>query len=134
MFLKESREELVSKALEYTATTCAKLVIDIESRNRKTSLKYVRRKPKDAGLIPQQEVKRAMLDCIVELEKRLTSMNNEYQQFAVVHSEKMQVMKTYIHQFTNTFDDLEEEEMLPEVKRLKRHLKASGIKIDDAAS
>lgn len=67
-------------------------------------------------------------------------MENVYEQFAVVHSENLaklkddQTMMTYINRFTTAFDDVEEQEMLPEVKRLRWHLKASSIGTDVAAS
>ncbi|XP_044765413.1 zinc finger MYM-type protein 1-like [Coccinella septempunctata] len=127
-FVEESREELVNKSLEYATTTCGEMNIDIESRNRKRVKKMMPgENAQDAGLTPQQELKRSMLECIdkfhVELEKRLTSMNDVYEQFAVVHSENLvrsndETIITHIHQFTATHNDLEEDEMLPEVKRL----------------
>ena len=118
--------------------------IDIESRKRKRVKKMMPGETaKDASLTPQEELKRAMFECIdhfhVELEKRLTSMNTVYEKFAVVHTGNLlkatdEEIVTYAHQFSETFNDVEEEEMLPEVKRLRRHLKASGIKLDIAAA
>ncbi|XP_065653029.1 uncharacterized protein LOC136080340 [Hydra vulgaris] len=105
--------------------------LDIESRKRKQVKKMMPGKiAKDAGLTPQEELKRAMFECIdhfhVELEKRLTSMNTVYEKFAVVHTGNLlkatdEEIVTYAHQFSETFNDVEEEEMLPErSKSLKK--------------
>ena len=66
-------------------------------------------------------------------------MNTVYEKFAVVHTGNLlkvtdEEIVTYAHQFSETFNDVEEEEMLHEVKMLRRHLKASGIKLDIAAA
>ncbi|XP_047141055.1 uncharacterized protein LOC124816079 [Hydra vulgaris] len=143
-FLVENRKVLVHNAVEYATQTCAEIGIDIESRKRKRVKKMMPGKiTKDTGLTPPEKLKRTMFECIdhfyVELEKRLTSMNTVYKKFAVEHKGNLlkatdEEIVTYAHQFSETFNDIEEEEMLPEVKRLKRHLKASGIKLDIAAA
>nr|XP_047143105.1 uncharacterized protein LOC124817292 [Hydra vulgaris] len=143
-FLVESREVLAHNAVEYATQTCAEMSIDIESRKRKRVKKMMRGEiAKDAGLTLLEELKRAMFECIdhfhVELEKCLTSMNTVYEKFAVVHTGNLlkatdEEIVTYAHQFSETFNDVEEEEILPEVKRLRRHLKASVIKLDIAAA
>jgi hypothetical protein len=91
IFLKESREELVEKSLECAATTCAQMDIDIENRSRKRMKKKMPgEKANDAALTPQQKIKRAMLECIdtfsAELERRLLTMENVFETFAVAFS------------------------------------------------
>ncbi|XP_054714780.1 zinc finger MYM-type protein 1-like [Uloborus diversus] len=143
-FFKEARIELASNALQFATSTCVELNIDIESRGRKRFKKIMPgEESKDAGLTPQQEVQRAMLECIdklyVELEDRTTSMERVYEKFAVIQS--MHLLESSDNQLlllskqlTETFDDVQQEEIVPEIKRLRRHLQASGILKEDATS
>ncbi len=79
LYLQDDRKKIVENAIQYATDICDEMNIPIERRGRRQFKKTMPGEiAKDAGLTLQQELKRAMFECVdhfpVELEARSKSI------------------------------------------------------------
>lgn len=94
----------------------------------------------DAGLTLRAELQKDMLECLdrfnIELETRVKSIKDASSLLEVVQSKTLlstntEQLKFAISKFTNLYDEVSETELLLEIPRLRRHLKAANITVSN---
>ena len=96
---------------------------------------------RDAGLSLQEENVRAMLECVdrfhSELQIRSTAIKEIADMFEAVQAKSLlsaseEELLVSVSKLTTFYDELSEVELLKEIPRLRRHLKAADIDLDNA--
>jgi len=141
-FLEENRDELVENALTFSKNFCDKMGIPTEKSKRKSFKKMMPgEEARDEALTLKQELRRCMFQSIdnfrYDLNTRLESVQKIYTIFAAVQSSQLvetniEELPELIKNFSEVYDEVEENEILPEIKRLRRHLQAAKVEIDEA--
>ncbi|XP_077341212.1 zinc finger MYM-type protein 1-like [Lithobates pipiens] len=141
-FLAGQRNEIVEKAIHYATTMCEEMGISMERRGRVKLRKTMPgEKAKDAGLTLPEEIKRAMFKCLdrfyQELEIRTKAIENILSMFAVIQPNTLVVatekdLQNYTSKLTEVFDEFSNEDIYVEIERLRRHLEAAKISIEEA--
>ena len=144
LFLRDQRNEIVEKAIVYASRQCEEMGISTEGQER---IKRKKRMPgelaRDAGLTPQDEMRRSMFECVdrfsQELNVRSEAMNEILSTFAAIQPHNMlsaneEQLQNSISSMTNIFNEISEEEVKVEIMRLRRHLEAAQITNEDANS
>uniref|UniRef100_A0A8C5PE46 TTF-type domain-containing protein n=1 Tax=Leptobrachium leishanense TaxID=445787 RepID=A0A8C5PE46_9ANUR len=141
LFLYEERSHLVEHAIHCALLKSEEYGIAIERRAR-----FKKRMPgersTDAGITSmREENKREMLECIdrfhCELQIRSGAMKKVAGMFESVQAKSLicaaeQELKMSIPKLTTFYDEVSESELLLEIPRLRRHLKAANINLDRA--
>nr|XP_033788702.1 zinc finger MYM-type protein 1-like [Geotrypetes seraphini] len=135
LFLEDQRTEIVEKAINYGTTKCKDMDIGIEKR-----IKFRRRMPgettKDAGLTLTEETTRAMFECLdrfhQELETRSKAMDQIMSMFAIIQPFSLifaeeENLRKILPNITEIYDEFSGEDIILEIFRLRRHLKAAGM-------
>ena len=98
-------------------------------------------KARDAGLTLQEECRRGMAECIdrfqSELKARSEAMNEINDMFEAIHAKSLicgteEELRESIPKLTNFYDELSEPDLLMEIPRLRRHLKAADVNEENA--
>ncbi|CAH2295746.1 zinc finger MYM-type 1-like [Pelobates cultripes] len=141
-FLADQRSEIVEKAICYATTTCKEMEISMERRGRVKLRKTMPgEKAKDAGLTLPEEMKRAMFECLDhfhhELEIRSQAIEKILSMFAVIKPSSLVVatekdILNYTPKLTEIFDEFSNEDIFREIERLRRHLEAAKISVEEA--
>lgn len=97
---------------------------------------------RDAGLSIQEEVRRSMFECIdrfiQELSQRYTAMKEINKIFQIVETKFMleasnDALAIAAHNLMDVYDEFDEEQVLLEIKRYRRHLCATETSVDIAS-
>lgn len=140
LFLHEERNHLVEHAIEKALCKSEEYGISVERRTR-FKKRMAGEQERDAGLTLKEENKRAMLECIdrfhSELEIRSRAINEIASRFEAVQPKSLisaseEELKVSIKNLTNFYDELSETELLIEIPRLRRHMKAANIVLEEA--
>ncbi|CAH2296492.1 zinc finger MYM-type 1-like [Pelobates cultripes] len=141
-FLADQRSEIVEKAICYATTMCKEMDISMERRGRVKLRKTMPgEKAKDAGLTLPEEMKRAMFECLDrfhhELEIRSQEIEKILSMFAVIQPSSLVVatekdIRNYTPKLTEIFDEFSNEDIFREIERLRRHLEAAKISVEEA--
>ncbi|CAH2327032.1 zinc finger MYM-type 1-like [Pelobates cultripes] len=141
-FLADQRSEIVEKAICYATTTCKEMDISMERRGRvKLHKTMPGKKAKDAGLTLPEKIKRAMFECLDrfhhELEIRSQAIEKILSMFAVIQPNSLVVatekdIRNYTPKLTEIFDEFSNEDIFREIERLRRHLEAAKISVEEA--
>ncbi|XP_040197560.1 zinc finger MYM-type protein 1-like [Rana temporaria] len=140
IFLFEERSHLVEHAIEQAHLKCKDHGISVERRAR-FKKRMAGEQARDAGGISlQDENKRAMLECIdrfhSELQIRLRAIMEVAAMFEAVQAKSLileteEKLKVSIPKLTTFYDEISESELLSEIPRLRRHLKAAKINLEE---
>ncbi|CAH2310718.1 zinc finger MYM-type 1-like [Pelobates cultripes] len=141
-FLAHQRSEIVEKAICYATTMCKEMDISMERRGRVKLRKTMPgEKAKDAGLTLPEEMKRAMFECLDrfhhELEIRSQAIEKILSMFAVIQPSSLVVATekdicNYTPKLTEIFDKFSNEDIFREIERLRRHLEAAKVSVEEA--
>lgn len=128
-FFSESRDSLVDKVLADVEVICKEMEIPIAKRIRRKK-RMVGEKEDDAGLLPQQEIRREMLESIDRLSQEITQC---FQQLTLLNERfgflSLKVLldvrnDEYIWQkvdeLRTIYDNIDSDELKSEVERLRR--------------
>ena len=140
VFLEEQLTRVVDNALQQALAKCEELDIPTEKRIiRKRRLPG--EEARDAGLSLQQETKRAMLECLdrfhMELDTRGKAVNDILLTFSAVQPDHIicandEEIQLSVTKLTAVYDELSEEDLCLEIPRLRRHLQAAEINLEEA--
>lgn len=140
VFLEEQRTKVVDNAVQQALAKCEELDIPTEKRIiRKRRLPG--EEARDAGLSLQQETKRAMLECLdrfhMELDTRGKAVNDILLTFSAVQPDHIicandEEIQLSVTKLTAVYDELSEEDLCLEIPRLRRHLQAAEINLEEA--
>ena len=131
LFLEESRDSLVSGALDFTSKKYEEMEIAIEKRGRRKSKKMMPgENAKDEGLTLKEELKRSMFECVdrlyEELRRRTNSIEDVHNKFTVLQSanlvEANDELQKLIFSLSECYDEFSEDEITAQMKRLRRHI------------
>lgn len=141
LFIGEKRLHLAEEAIDFAVQKSEKYNISMERRiRRKKRMPGELASSTDAGLTLRAELQKDMLECIdrfnIELETRVKSIKDVASLFEVVQSKTLlsantEQLKLAISKFTNLYDEVSETELLLEIPRLRRHLKAANITVSN---
>ncbi|CAH2315499.1 zinc finger MYM-type 1-like [Pelobates cultripes] len=141
-FLADQRSEIVEKAICYATTTCKEMDISKERRGRVKLRKTMPgEKAKDAGLTLPEEMKRAMFECLDRFHHALEICSQAIEKiismFAVIQPSSLVVatekdIHNYIPKLTDIFDEFSNGDIFREIERLRRHLEAAKISVEEA--
>ncbi|XP_073491308.1 uncharacterized protein [Aquarana catesbeiana] len=140
LFLYEERSHLVEYAITQAHLKAKEHGIAVERRAR-FKKRMAGEQARDAGGIRlQDEDKRAMLECIdrfhYELQIRLRAIMEVAAMFEAVQAKSLiyeteEKLKVSIPKLTTFYDKISESELLIEIPRLRRHLKAAKINLEE---
>lgn len=140
LFFDESRVELPDNALLFAEQTCEELNVPVQrAGRRKFKIVMPGEKAKDVGLTLHEELKRSMLECMdrftQELKTRMKSMETICSTFSIIEPHNVitatdDTLRELVTNLSEKMDELEEEAIVPEIKRLRRHLHAASITED----
>lgn len=140
LFLQQERSHLVEHAIEKALLKSDQYGISVERRSR-FKKRMAGEQARDSGLTLQEENKRAMLECIdrfhSELHIRSKAIREVATMFEVVQAKSLlsateEELLLSIPKLTDFYDELSEGELLMEIPRLRRHLKAADINLEEA--
>ncbi|GBP20329.1 hypothetical protein EVAR_10592_1 [Eumeta japonica] len=141
LFIGEKRLHLAEEAIDFAVQKSEQYNISMERRiRRKKRMPGELASSTDAGLTLRAELQKDMLECLdrlnIELEKRVKSIKDVASLFEVVQSKTLlsadtEQLKFTISKFTNFYDEVSETELLLEIPRLRRHLKAANITVSN---
>ncbi|CAH2295677.1 Hypothetical predicted protein [Pelobates cultripes] len=141
-FLADQRSEIVEKAICYATTTCKEMDISMERRGSVKLRKTMPgEKAKDAGFTLPEEMKSAMFEYLDrfhhELEIRSQAIEKILSMFAVIQPNSLVVatekdIRNYTPKLTEIFDEFSNEDIFREIERLRRHLEADKISVEEA--
>ncbi|XP_045506099.1 uncharacterized protein LOC123702399 [Colias croceus] len=141
LFIGEKRLHLAEEAIDFAVQKSEKYNISMERRiRRKKRMPGELASSTEAGLTLRAELQKDMLECIdrfnIELETRVKSIKDVASLFEVVQSKTLlsantEQLKLAISKFTNLYDEVSETELLLEIPRLRRHLKAANITVSN---
>lgn len=144
LFLVEERNDIVSKAIDFGTKKSQEFDIEIENRQRVRKRKLLPGElATDSNLTVLEENQRSMYECldrfVQELQERLGAMRKISNTFQVVQSNfLMNALETDIssavRELNLVYHDFDEEEISQEVKRLRRHIRATNTTIEAANS
>jgi hypothetical protein len=135
LFLYEQGNYLVEEAIEQAFLKSDQYGISVESRPRFKKM-MAGEKTRDAGLTLQEENKRAMLECFGRFHSEFQFSSKAIKEVAAIFeavqtksliSAIEEELLVSIRKLTTFYDELSEEELLLEIPRLRRHLKAVEI-------
>jgi len=135
LFLHEERSHLVEHAIQRALLKAEEYEIAVERRAR-FKKRMAGEQARDAGLTLQEENKRAMLECIdrfhSELQIRSRAVKEIAAMFEAVQTKSLvsateEELQESIPKLTTFYDEVSENELLLEIPRLRRHLKAAEI-------
>jgi len=139
-FLEEQRSSIVVSAIQQALAKCEEHDIPFEKRIRRKR-KMPGEEARDSGLSLQQETKRAMLECLdrfhVELDTRGKAVNDILLTFCVVQPDSLicannEEIQLSVAKLITVYDELSQEELCLEIPRLRRHLQAADINLEEA--
>ncbi len=140
VFLEKQRMNVVDNAIQQALAKCEELNISTEKRTRRKS-RMPGEEARDAGLSLQQETKKAMLECLdrfhIELDTRGKAVNDILLTFCAVQPDHIicasdEEIQLYVAKVTAVYDELSEEDLCLEIPRLRRHLQAAEINLEEA--
>lgn len=142
IFLQTQRIQIVERAISYATEKCEDLDISVERRGRR---RFRKRMPgemsQDVGLTLPEELHTAMLECLdrfyEELEHRYKAMDDILITFGVVQSETLltsteEELRDIVPNLTKIYDEFSAEDIILEILRLRRHLEAASISLQEA--
>lgn len=116
---------------------CEEMNIPIERKGRRKFKKIMPGEMcKDVGLTLEQELKRSMFECVdrfqEEIRTRFESMESILSTFAVVQASNLvsasdAELEAFVTNLTQTFDEISKDDIISEIARLRRLLKAADI-------
>ena len=143
-FLKEERTTIVDKAIDFGTQKCAEMGIDIQRRGRRKLKKTLPGElSHDAGLTLQDEVRRSMFECVdrfaQELRQRSSAMNEISNSFNIVQSRVLMEapdndLESAADKLNNVYDEFQKKDVIQEVKRFRRHIRATNTTVEEAAT
>lgn len=138
LFLKDRRDDLVEKALNFGKETCEEMGIPIiKRRNYRKKKTMPGEMADDEPLSIEKEIKRSMLECLdrfsLEISTRCEAMEAISERFAIlqpknlleVPEKELSALVVSLAEFYNEFSPAEN--LIREVLRLRRFLDSSGI-------
>jgi hypothetical protein len=140
VFLEEQRTNIVDNAVQQALAKCEELDIPTGKRIRRKR-RMPGEKARDAGLSLQQEIKRAMLECLdrfhIELDTRGKAVNDILLPFCAVQPDHIicandEEIQLSVANLTAAYDELSQEDLCLEIPRLRRHLQAAEINLEAA--
>ncbi|XP_061385406.1 uncharacterized protein LOC133320791 [Danaus plexippus] len=141
LFTGEKRLPLAEQAINFAVQKSEEYSISMERRiRRKKRMPGELASSTDAGLTLRAELQKDMLECLdrfnIELETRVKSIKDVTSLIEVVRSKTLlsantEQLKFAISKFTNLYDEVAETELLLEIPRLRRYLKAANITISN---
>uniref|UniRef100_A0A0B7BPZ0 Uncharacterized protein n=1 Tax=Arion vulgaris TaxID=1028688 RepID=A0A0B7BPZ0_9EUPU len=140
LFLQEKRSHLVEHAIEQALLKADQYGITVEIRLR-FKKRMAGEQLREAGFTMQEENNRAMLECIdlfhSELQTRSTAIKEVANMFEAVQAKSLlsateEELLVSVPKLTTFYDELSGVELLKEIPRLRRHLKAADIDIHKA--
>ena len=140
LFLYEKRSHLVEHAIEQAFSKSDQYGISVERRLR-FKKRMAGEQLRDAGLSLREENSREMLECIdrfhSELQMRSKAIKEVADMFAAVQpksllSASQEELLVSVPKLTSFYDELSEDELLKEIPRFRRHLKAADIDLHKA--
>lgn len=142
-FLVTERDTIIDNAVTFGTKKCEDMDINIERRGRRRLKKTMPDElARDAGLSIQEEVRRSMFECIdrfiQELSQRYTAMKEINKIFQIVETKFMleasnDALAIAAHNLMDVYDEFDEEQVLLEIKRYRRHLCATETSVDIAS-
>ena len=139
LYLFENRDHLVDNAIKEALKKAEEYDIETEKRVR-----YKKRMPgeitRDAGLSWRDEIRKDMLQCIdrfhTEIDSRSKSMEDISEMFISVTPKAIvefsaEELKGKVSKLTDFYDEISEDDLLLEIPRVKIHLKASRINLEE---
>ncbi|XP_056392625.1 zinc finger MYM-type protein 1-like [Hyla sarda] len=140
LFLCEERSHLVENAIQQALLKAEEHGIAVERRAR-FKKRMAGELARDSGSISlQEENKRAMLECIdrfhSELQTRLRAIMEVAGMFEAVQAKSLisateEELKVSIPKLTNFYDEVSESELVLEIPRLRRHLTAAKLDLEE---
>lgn len=140
LFLQEERSHLVEHAIEQALLKSDQYGIPVERRLR-FKKRMAGEQLRDTGLTLQEENNRAMLECIdrfhSELQTRSTAIKEVADMFEAVQAKSLlsateEELLVSVTKLTTFYDELSKDELLKEIPRLRRHMKAADIDLQKA--
>jgi hypothetical protein len=140
IFLEERRMSLADNAVRQALSKCLELGISTEKRTRRRK-KMPGEEANDAGLSLQQETKKSMLECLdrfqMELETRGRAMKDILHTFCAIQpvpliSASDEEVRSTVARLAAVYDELSNEDLRMEIPRLRRHLQAAEISLEEA--
>ncbi|GBP49805.1 hypothetical protein EVAR_83754_1 [Eumeta japonica] len=131
----------MERAISYATEKCEDLDISIERRGRRFQKRMPGELARDAGLTLPEELQRAMLECLdrfyEELEHRYKAMDDILITFGVVQPKTLltsteEELRDIVPNLTKIYDELCAEDIILEILRLRRHLEAASISLQEA--
>ena len=135
LFLHEKHFHLVEHAIEQALLKSDQYGISVDRRLR-FKKRMAGEQLRDAGLSLREENSREMLECIdrfhSELQMRSKAIKEVADMFAAVQpksllSASQEELLVSVPKLTCFYDELTEDELLKEIARLRRHLRAADI-------
>lgn len=139
VYILENRLSVVNSSIESALQKCIEYDICTQRRQR-----FKKRMPgenaRDEGLNLKESTKQDMLQCLdrfhTEISTRLTGMRDVFSIFQAVTPESLlsnpENMKERLKKLCSVYDEICEEELEVEVKRLKRHMRAAQVENREA--
>lgn len=142
LFLQSQRNEIVQRAISYATQKCEQLEISMERRGRKKIRKMMPgEEARDAGLTLSEEIRRAMFECMdrfsQELEHRCSAMDNILVTFGAIQPRTLlyatnEELVRVVPNLTKKYDEFTDDNIISEIGRLRRHLEAASIDMQEA--
>ncbi|XP_070379118.1 zinc finger MYM-type protein 1-like [Dermacentor albipictus] len=138
MFLEEQRIEVVEKAIAQATAKCEEMGIELQQRVRYRK-KMSGERAGDAGLILTEQTRRAMFECLDRFHRELDTRSKAVEKVTLVFSiiepvslifESVETLQTLTSSLTEIYDEFSGEEIVLEILRLRRHIKAAGNHLD----
>lgn len=142
-FLVTERTTIIDNAVTFGTKKCNDMDINIDRRGRRRVIKTMPGElAHDAGLSIQEEVRRSMFECIdrfiQELSQQYTAMKEITKIFQIVETKFMleasdDALAVALENLVEIYDEFDKEQVLQEIKRYRRHLRATDTSVDVAA-
>lgn len=142
LYIEEKRDHIVKEAIDIATKKSEDYDIPTEKRLRRKK-RMVGEMASEAGLTLKEELQKDMLECLdrfrVELQTRSKSLQDVASLFEIVQTNALllantEELKLATSKFTDFYDEVSETELLLEIPRLRRHLKAANVTVTDWVS
>lgn len=141
LFIMEKRMQLVDDAVNFALQKSDEYNLPTEKRiRRKKRMPGELESSTDAGLTLRAELQKDMLECLdrfhTELETRSKSIKDVAALFEVVQPKTLllannEELKLAVAKFSDFYEEVSEAELILEIPRLRRHLKASNLDVSN---
>lgn len=138
MFLEEQRVEVAENAIAQATEKCEEMGIAVQQRVRYRK-KMPGERAGDAGLSLTEQTRRAMFECLDRFHRELDTRSKAMEKVTLVFSiiepasmmfETVETLQTLTSSLTEIYDEFSGDEIVTEILRLRRHLRAAGMHLD----